>query len=637
MEDAVQQSRQEQLLHTLQRSTAPMSGPELSVALGVSTRSVRNYVQDLNRSAGATLIQTSHRGYVIDERIARRWREARAQRHRAETPMERLYYIVRRLVTNPAGQDVYDLAEMLSVSDSTIEADLSKVRGMLKEYDLMLRRQQSTVQITGGERDQRRLVRQLLLESARGVSAAGLSAAVQELHAYDPTQITRIIRETLAEHALDVQEYALNDLALHVGIAITRISTGYVRETEEPVDADSSIVSAVTALSERIEGQFGIEVPSAERYEFIRLVLTRTGGAAEGRAAVGDSYLILVRRVLAELSERYLLDVDDPVFVVNLSLHVRNMVARARDGSRARNPLGASFKQSHPLVLELAVFVASRIEAHAGIELDEDEIVFLGFHLGAFLQKSLEGSSQVTIACVTPRYYDVHESFVARLESHVGDAARVIEVITTLDHDWRSLDADLVIASTPLPADIQSPVLFVSPVPSRAELDAVVDAVRTTRARKAAARIRWTLSELLDPRLFLHVERASQLEALSAMAAQLNAENIVEESFLADVLERERLSPTAFGGSIAVPHSMQMDSRRTAISILVSDEPIEWSGSSVRLVALFALSGNGRQMFRDVLDDFIAVLADPVRIGSIVERSTSYETFIAAIVEEFPT
>lgn len=632
----MQNSRQELFLQTLQRSSVPVPGPDLAAALGVSTRSVRTYAQELNRKAGGELVLTSHRGYSIDERIARRWAQTRLHRHRADTPIERLYYIVRRLVITPAGQDVYELAEMLSVSDSTIEADLSKVRGMLREFNLGLERQQSTVRISGSERDQRRLVRQLLMESARGVTAAGLGAAVQELHAYDVRVVSSEVRAALQAHGLDVQEYALNDLSLHLGIALTRIATGHVRDNEEPVAAASEILAAVADLSDRIERRLGVVIPAAERHELVRLVLTRTGGAGDGAVVVGDAYLSLVRQVLAELEERYLLDIDDPRFVVNLSLHVRNMVARARGGAHARNPMGASFKQSHPLILELAVFVASRIEVHAGIELDEDEIVFLGFHLGAFLQKGLERSGQVRVACVAPRYYDVHESFVQRIESQLSEAARVVETVTTLDHDWDALDADLVVSSTPLPAGLQLPNVVVSPVPSRAELESVADAVRSVRTRKAAARMRWTLSELLDPRLFLHVRRATQREALEAMAAQLTAENITHDRFLDDVMERERLSPTAFGGSIAVPHSMQMDSRRTAICILVSDEPIEWSGSSVRLVALFALSPHGRQMFRDVLDDFIAVLADPVRIGAIVDRSATYDAFASAIADEFP-
>lgn len=631
------ESRQDQLLQTLQESVGPMSGPALASVLGVSTRSVRQYVQELNKTAGDTLVHTSHHGYALDELALRRFEITRTERHRVETPMQRLYYVARRLVTSPDGEDVYDLAEMLCVSDSTVEADLSKVRGLLREFGLTLHRERSVVRIAGSERDQRRLVRQLLLESAKGVSAASLSVALHEFHAYDLGELTTDLRQVLDGAGLQMQEYALHDLALHVAIAVARIEAGHSRQATEPVDCGPVIAAAVDELSERIERRHHVLVAPAERSELARFVMTRTGVVPDHGQVAGDAYLNLVQSILADLSRQYLLDIEDPSFVVNLALHVRNLVARARTGSRARNPLGVSFKQSHPLVHELAVFVARGIEAGTRIDLDEDEIVFIGLHLGAYLQKSLETVDQVAVVCVAPRYYKVHEAFGQRLAAHLGESARIVETVTTLDHDWAGLDADLVVSCTPLPTDVPAPVLLVSPVPTRSELERVADAVRTTRARKSAARIRWTVSELLDPRLFLHVSHTSRDEALRLMCAQLEAEGAVGPLFLRDVMERERLSPTAFGGPIAVPHSMQMDSRRTAISVLISDEPIDWSGSPVHLVALFALSATGRQMFRDVLDDFIATLADPGRIGTIVAKSVSYDAFVKALVAEFPS
>lgn len=632
----MQASRQDQLLQVLLDVGTAVSGPELAKVLGVSTRSVRQYVRTLNRAAGGPMVQASHRGYALDEAWVSRFADSRAAHHRADTPMQRLYYIARRLVMAPDGEDVYGLAEMLCVSDSTVEADLTKVRGLLREFDLALRRDRSVVRITGSERNQRRLVRQLLLESTKDVKASRLSAALTDFQAYDLPGLTANLRTTLDAHGLQMQEYALQDLALHVVIAVARIASGHVRETCDPIAGGDAVLRAVDELSDKIEHERHIVVPDAERHELVRLVMTRAGGAEDGTGIVGDEYLTLVRSILTELADQYLLDIDDTAFVVNLSLHVRNLVARARSGSRARNPIGAEFKQSHPLVHELAVFVARGIEAGAGIALDEDEIVFFGFHLGAYLQKTLEATDQVTVVCVAPRYYDVHESFIQRLATHLGDSARIVETITTLDHPWQTVDADLVVTSAVLPDDVAGPVLLVSPVPTRAELDKVAETVRVARTRKASARIRWTVSELLDPRLFLHVTSATQMEALRAMCGQLEAEGVVGPTFLDDVLERERLSPTAFGGSIAVPHSMQMNSRRTAISVLISDEPIDWAGSQVRLVALFALSPNGRQVFRDVLDDFITTLADPVRISTVVDASESYDGFVRALVSEFP-
>lgn len=600
----------------------------------MSARSVRKYVLTLNMEADAQLIVTSHRGYSVDERI---WRQLNADEPAArtvETPMERLYYIARRLVEHADGEDVYDLAEMLFVSDSTVEGDLSKVRVLLAEYALELQRIRSRVRIVGSERDQRRLVRQLLLESARGVSAASLTTALSQFQRIDFRELTLWLRETLDQHGLTTQEYALHDLALHVGIAVARIMDGHTREHIDQAPRNPQVNAAAVELADRIERAHTVVVSAVERAELARLILTRTGSAAAGAAAVGDEYLTLVQSTLRDLSDRFMLDIDDDTFVINLSLHVRNLVARARSGATARNPLSRPFKQDHPLIHELAVFVADAIERSTGITMDEDEIVFIAFHLGGYLQRTLESSGQVRIVCVAPHYYTTSDEFTRRIQSRLGDTAAVVSTITTLDYDWCSLDADVVVTSTPLPRGIPATVLEVSPVPSAADLDAVDDAVRAARSTKSGERIRWALTDLIDPRLFTRRTHISKDEAISLMAAQLQTEGIVGPRFAEEVRDRERLSSTAFGGSIAVPHSMTMTANRTAISILVSEQPIDWAGSPVHLVALFALSPTGRQTFRDVLDDFITTLGDPPRIARIVKASTSYDAFTDALLAE---
>lgn len=627
-------TKQEQLLRALRDASEAMSGSRIAALLGVSTRSVRNYVREMNALAGTELVAASHRGYTLDARALRTFEQNRKIRARADTPMQRLYYIVRRLVTSSDGEDVYDLAAMLYVSDATIEADLAKVRTLVREFGLMLRRHQYLVAIEGSERDKRRLVRQILLDSTHGVAAVGLSAALREYHSYDLPSLIDLLRRTLTDHRLTVQEYALTDLALHVVIAVDRVSGGHLRESAPANPLDESLVSIADDLAGRLERKYGVTLPATERRDLARLIAARTGPDLGAAGLVHDDpSVVLVRQIMHELSTKYLLDIDDPSFPVNLALHVHNLVRRARSGSHARNPLGATFKQSHPLVHELAVFVASRIEAGTGIEVDEDEIAFLSLHLGAHLHKTLATADQVSVVCVVPQYYDSHRAFVERVGDHLGETAVLQQSIETVHHDWTGLTADVVVTSVEVGADAPAEVVQISAVPTRAELDKVADVVRAVRARKIASRIRWTLSELLDPRLFWHVDRTTRDDALALMCERLFGEGVTETNILEDVLERERLSPTAFGGALAVPHSMRMDATRTAISVLVSDEPVEWAGSRVHLVVLFALSPNGRHVFRDVLDEMIAALAESAKISALIEHASSYEDFVSTLLD----
>ena len=115
------------------------------------------------------------------------------------------------------------------------------------------------------------------------------------------------------------------------------------------------------------------------------------------------------------------------------------------------------------------------------------------------------------------------------------------------------------------------------------------------------------------------------------MSERLLEQGYVGAHFLDDVLDRESRSSTSFGGEFAIPHSMRMDATTTAISVLVSKKGIPWGTSDVRLVLLFALAPDGRQMFRDSLDQIIRLLAETGNVSALLERANDAEEFLAAL------
>jgi len=126
----------------------------------------------------------------------------------------------------------------------------------------------------------------------------------------------------------------------------------------------------------------------------------------------------------------------------------------------------------------------------------------------------------------------------------------------------------------------------------------------------------------------LRVGTATKDEALSLMAEMLREQGYVGPHFLDDVRDREERSSTAFGPAFALPHSMATDAYQTGISVLVSDTPISWDGAAVRLVMMFAISPDGRVIFRDVLDELIELLSEPRTVSRILDHANSHEQFI---------
>jgi lichenan operon transcriptional antiterminator len=628
--------RQTQLLAALEAARGPMSGAELGERLHVSSRSVREYVRSLNRQAGRDLVTTSHRGYTLDADAHALWRARKSTEHqeRFDTPQQRLYFITRRLITTAdTGADVFELADSLFISPATIEADLGRARELLREFHLRVRRDHDLLYLEGSERDQRRFVRQVLLAAGQGLSPLSMQGFAAEFPDHDLRALRTAITARLAESEIDIDEYALNDLVIHLTIAADRVAKGHTLPAADPTPSplDPEAVAAADRLADAVHEIYSVPLPESERTILASMLAARRRRQHPSRpdAAVRPESLQLVRDAMRELSGHYLLEFYDESTIVDLALHVQALIDRARQNQGLRSPLGESFKNLHPLIHELALFFAERIEEHTGVSIEPGEVDFLSFHLGTQFQRQLEQGPPVSLTLVVPRYRDTHETILNGLSGILGDQAVISDVVTTLDHDWDRIPTDLVVSTVDLSELTRVPTVTISPFLGHEDIQKVIDAVRTERKRDARQKIRSAILTLIEPRLFHHVASvAGKEEALAMMCDTLLAEGLTHAAFYGDVVDRERRSSTSFGGQFAIPHSMNMDAYRPGISVLVTDRPIPWGSSRVRLVVLFALSPDSRGIFRDVLDEFIRVLSEPDNITALINAGDTHESFV---------
>ena len=158
--------RRQRLLDFLVESDGWTTSGQLADRLGVTTRSVRSYVVAAKSAAQPLdIIASSPEGYRLNRPAYAAW----LGRAEQESPRDRLHQIVQRLNESGEGVDLHELASSLHVSESTIEADLRKVKPLLEESGLTLARQGSLVTVKGSEENRRRLVSLMFrAEGARG-------------------------------------------------------------------------------------------------------------------------------------------------------------------------------------------------------------------------------------------------------------------------------------------------------------------------------------------------------------------------------------------------------------------------------------------------------------------------------------
>jgi lichenan operon transcriptional antiterminator len=632
--------KHERLLDYLAQADDWVTASELADRLGVTTRSVRSYVTAVKSSARPLeVIASSTSGYRLNRELyASFLASARTRGTELETPRDRVYHLVRRLSDAPDGLDIFSLADSLFVSESTIEADLRKIKAIVEESDLTLSRRGSLVSIAGSELNLRRLLSRMFQDGgAQGFLE--LESIQREFESANLRAFKTDLIGMLDSHGYFVNEYGINNVLLHVAIAVDRTAKERRPVTDAAADATTGDIS--TELASLVIRHFDVPLSAGDLDHLALLLTTRV--VAPGRdgdesstapTAAMDETIATVRRIVGRVADEYVVDLDNEDFIVRLSLHVQNLIARANDKSYSRNPMTRSIKTAYPMIYELAVFIASEIQRSEGITILDDEISYIALHVGSYLERQSRREERVTCAIVCPNYYDLHLILRERLEAELGNELQIEIVITRNDVDWDELATDLVL-TTIASRSYADNVVVIQPFLTEGDIDAIRRAVSRVRRQRRRVNLKDELLLFFDESLFLRNFYVSDEAAMiRALGERMVAAGVIEPAYIDGAIERERMSSTAFTDNIAVPHAMAMTAKRTAICIVVNDTPMTWGENRVGVIALIAFSASGRTTFQTVFDQFVSVFAERDDVQRLIHRSVDFPSFIEELVHE---
>jgi lichenan operon transcriptional antiterminator len=624
----------ERLLHYLSQSDTRVTAAELAEHLGVTTRSVRSYVTAAKAAAHPlSIISSSTNGYRLNRDAYATFASGGRVRD-ADTPRDRVHHLVRRLTEEPGGLDVHTLADSLYVSESTIESDLRKVKVLGEEAGLTLSRHGSVVTLTGTEAEYRRVLSKIFrTESAQGFLE--LENVQREFVSEDLGAFKTALIEMLESQGYFVNEYGVNSVLLHVAIAVDRV----IRRPTPKISDAADPTPITAALAELTRTHFDVELDRTDLDYLAKLLTTRviTPGQNEPVQSVVDNYVVpehleTVRRIVGQVGEEYLLDLDDETFIVRFALHVGNLIARAQDNSYSRNPLVKSIKTSYPMIYDVAVFMASQIQREKSITINDDEISYIAMHLGSHLERQSRHEERLSVAIVSPGYYDMHDILRRRIEAALGDELSVEVVVTRTDVDSSDFATDLVLSTIAFPGAGDN-VVVIQPFLTEGDVEGIRRAISRLRRHRRRIRIKDDLLLYFDEALFLrNVQAADEAAMIRVLGDRMLERGIIDESYIDGAIERELLSSTAFTESIAVPHAMAMTATRTSIAIAVNETAMPWGENRVNVIALIAFNSGERASFQSTFDQFVEVFADRAGVLELIKRSTGFTEFIEELV-----
>ena len=116
--------RQKEIIQYIIKKNTYVKGKEIASALLVSDRTIRIDIKNINGIEN--IITATNQGYFIPQEKQKIAQQMVSQKQLPIEPIDRTQYILKTLLLSKSVLNIYDIAEELYSSESTIEKDIKK-------------------------------------------------------------------------------------------------------------------------------------------------------------------------------------------------------------------------------------------------------------------------------------------------------------------------------------------------------------------------------------------------------------------------------------------------------------------------------------------------------------------------------
>ncbi|NJB08824.1 transcription antiterminator, partial [Clostridioides difficile] len=607
-------SKKELFLNFIKTQHDWIDSSTLANYLNVSTRSIRKYVNEIN--SNGEFILSSKKGYKVN---LNNNCQTKVDSSENISPDNRLNLILKELIVNSNGINIFDLSEELFVSPATIEGDIVKANKFIGSYNLKIKQSKFLLKLIGNESAKRKLMSSIIFKET-GSDFLSLFDVQKIYQEYNLTKLKENIIYILKKYNLFINEYAINNILLHLMITIDRIKkNNYIDSVEVVNYIDNNVdINIAKDISNFLESEYNITLTSAELYYLVFQLTNKTTVLNYNQMDtkslsnyIDEHFVKLTKKIIKNVYDLYLIDLSDEEFVVKFTLHVKNLISRAKNNQVLRNQIPQKLKDSYPLIYDISVYICNQIQTLENVDIDEDEISYISLHVGSFFDRQKLLEDKVLCALITPNYYDLQFKIVRDLEKRFNESIEIIQIFSdthNLDFDNK---VDMVITTLPINNRCPIPFVYVNPYLNRKDYDNIQSKFTQIKDRKNILTVQNHLEMYFSESLFMkNIYLDSAKDYIKFMGNILYENKYVKPNYIDDVLIREKMSSTAFNNNVAIPHSMKMDALKTGVCLIVNDKPVKWGEEKVQIIAMIPINEKEKEKFNYIFESFIEILSE---------------------------
>ncbi|WHY86538.1 BglG family transcription antiterminator [Neobacillus novalis] len=590
MSDLIMDNRVVQIIELTEKKTY-CSLDYLAGTMGVSTRTIRNYIKQLNSDLDgiASLLNEKGKGYrlyIEDEQLFEDLiRKINSEKNLLDSPQRRIAFIIERLMNSDETNTLDELAFAMNIGRTTLVNELKKASVALESYNLSIRgKPNSGMFLSGNELD----LRLFILDNIYDYLYSGYPLD-EDIKA----EVIRIARQH------DLESTTFNRLMQSIIVMLDRLVRNHpLEKLNEKYNKllHSKEYRIAEEIVSAIESQLPITIPEPERL-FISIPIAGRRTPTNNHTMVDITITDEIKRLLDQIFEQvgFEKDIvrDNEVFFKDLQYHITFMLNRLMFNMRIKNPLLADVKEKYPVAYKMAEIAGQVIENEYDLQVSEDEMGYIAFYFGVFIAQN-EGKvarlQRVAVICGTGR--GTAKLVAIQLQRILNKGTEIdlfseTEVTKDLFEQY-----DIVFSTVKLAIEFDKPLIMINEIFDEKSVSQQIEKVtylqkfKLTDVGNHNSIVKLLINE--DKYFILDSSKGYQ-ENVNRMIDDLVNKGYLDAGFKERLLDREAKGSMVFDQYIALPHTINNQSNKIELALGVYPNVVQVEGRDIKLVFLLGI------------------------------------------------
>ena len=624
------------LIEELIKSQKPKSTKQLAATLNVSTKTINNYINEIN-SANDTIIFSSKDGLIVDKEKALKYIER--SNNIPKDFEDRAVFIIRYLFNHHSETiNVYRLCDILFVSYSTIKNDISRMNIEYQDLDVKFIIKNNYLHLDGDEKSKRKLMSKIIFREHKNIiNTSMLQDCFPNISV---VSLSNMITSTLKKHNYFLNDFSRFNLIIHYCIVLDRMKNGHRMNQDKNLnlsDITNEEKLLFTDMAEQFDSLFNIILSNDEIFELLLIIRANAKNTDIEQTEIFKNHVDkeltnYVDNLIKSLEKNFYLDLRDDQFIIPFTLHLNSLLERIKYNQTIANPMAKQIKTNSPVVYDIALYIANdfAVTFKLGKSLSSDEVGFIAIHVGSQIERNNIGDEKLNVILICPDYINISSSIRNKLLYNFGTKITIVDTIGEYNSSLH-MQCDLILSTIDVNQEITIPSLVISPFISTKDYENISNILSYTKRNKSLAALKKSFNKYFYSSNFIYLSDAQNYDyVIKLMTDKLFENGYVDSNYKDSVFARENSSSTAFD-NYAIPHSFEINALNSGVCVAICKKGIKWNNQLVNIVLMIAMNSSDSISFYNLYEAILNLLNNET-INSKLQMVKTFDEFKTIIM-----